>query len=54
MCKATGFRGAVPPWDSRTIIPAYADFMWIGGFAIITIVVVGRALMSPVRAGTAN
>jgi branched-chain amino acid transport system permease protein len=51
---ATGFRGRVPPWDGRMIIPAYADFIWIGGFAIITIVVVhnivksdiGRALIS--------
>jgi branched-chain amino acid transport system permease protein len=51
---ATGFRGRVPPWDGRLIIPAYADFIWIGGFAIITIVVVhnivksdiGRALIS--------
>lgn len=51
---ATGFRGAVPPWDGRPIIPAYADFVWIGGFAVITIVVVynivhsdiGRALVS--------
>ncbi|HEX5884340.1 MAG TPA: branched-chain amino acid ABC transporter permease [Pyrinomonadaceae bacterium] len=51
---ATGFRGRVPPWDGRLIIPAYANFIWIGGFAIITIVVVynivnsdvGRALIS--------
>ncbi|MGH8659990.1 MAG: branched-chain amino acid ABC transporter permease [Gammaproteobacteria bacterium] len=51
---ATGFRGAVPPWAGRPIIPPYADFVWIGGFAIITIVVVynivhsdiGRALVS--------
>ena len=51
---ATGFRGAVAPWDGRPIIPAYANFVWIGGFAIITIVVVynivnsdiGRALIS--------
>ena len=51
---ATGFRGRVPPWNGRMIIPAYADFIWIGGFAIITIVVVhnivksdiGRALIS--------
>ena len=51
---ATGFRGRVPPWDGRMTIPAYADFVWIGGFAIITIVVVhnivksdiGRALIS--------
>ena len=51
---ATGFRGAVAPWTGRPIIPMYADFIWIGGFAIITIVVVynivhsdiGRALIS--------
>jgi branched-chain amino acid transport system permease protein len=51
---ATGFRGQVPPWDGRPIIPQYANFIWIGGFAIITIVVVynivhsnvGRALIS--------
>ncbi len=51
---ATGFRGRVPPWDGRLIIPQYANFIWIGGFAIITIVVVynivnsdiGRALIS--------
>lgn len=51
---ATGFRGGVPPWDGRAIIPQYANFVWIGGFAIITIVVVynivnsdiGRALIS--------
>jgi branched-chain amino acid transport system permease protein len=51
---ATGFRGSVAPWQGRPIIPAYADFMWIAAFAIITIVVVynivhsdvGRALVS--------
>ncbi len=51
---ATGFRGNVAPWQGRPIIPAYADFMWIAAFAIITIVVVynivhsdvGRALVS--------
>jgi len=51
---ATGFRGRVLPWDGRLIIPQYANFIWIGGFAIITIVVVynivrsdvGRALIS--------
>ena len=51
---ATGFRGAVAPWDGRPIIPQYANFTWIGAFAIITIVVVynivnsdvGRALIS--------
>ena len=30
---ATGFRGAVPPWEGRPIIPLYANFVWIGGFA---------------------
>ena len=51
---ATGFRGRVPPWDGRLIIPQYANFIWIGGFAVITIIVVynivnsdtGRALIS--------
>ncbi len=51
---ATGFRGAVAPWEGRPIIPLYANFIWIGGFAVITIVVVynivhsdiGRALIS--------
>jgi branched-chain amino acid transport system permease protein len=51
---ATGFRGAVSPWEGRPIIPQYANFVWIGGFAVITIIVVynivrsdvGRALIS--------
>lgn len=51
---ATGFRGRVPPFDGRLIIPQYSNFIWIGGFAIITIVVVynivnsdiGRSLIS--------
>jgi branched-chain amino acid transport system permease protein len=51
---ATGFRGRVAPWEGRMTIPPYADFIWIGGFAVITIVVVynivhsdvGRALIS--------
>jgi len=51
---ATGFRGRVPPWEGRLIIPPYGNFIWIGGFAVITIVVVynivnsdtGRALIS--------
>jgi branched-chain amino acid transport system permease protein len=51
---ATGFRGRVPPWDGRLIIPQYANFVWIGGFAVLTIIVVynivnsdtGRALIS--------
>ena len=51
---ATGFRGRVPPFDGRMIIPQWSNFIWIGGFAIITIVVVynivnsdiGRSLIS--------
>ena len=51
---ATGFRGAVDPWPGRTTIPAYTDFLWIGIFAVITIIVIynivnsdtGRALIS--------
>jgi branched-chain amino acid transport system permease protein len=51
---ATGFRGRVPPWDGRLIIPQWSNFIWIGGFAVITIVVVynivhsdiGRSLIS--------
>ena len=51
---ATGFRGAVAPWEGRAIIPQYANFIWIGGFAVLTIVVVynivnsdiGRAFIS--------
>jgi branched-chain amino acid transport system permease protein len=45
---ATGFRGAVAPWNGRAIIPGYADFMWIGGFAILTIVVVYNIVNSDV------
>ena len=51
---ATGFRGRVPPFDGRLIIPQWSNFIWIGGFAVITIVVVynivhsdiGRSLIS--------
>lgn len=51
---ATGFRGRVAPFDGRMIIPQWSNFIWIGGFAVITIVVVynivnsdiGRALIS--------
>jgi branched-chain amino acid transport system permease protein len=51
---ATGFRGQVAPWEGRPIIPQWSNFIWIGGFAVITIVVVynivhsdvGRALIS--------
>jgi len=50
----TGFSGAIAPWTGRATIPQYADFLWIGGLAVITIVVVynivhsdaGRALIS--------
>jgi branched-chain amino acid transport system permease protein len=51
---ATGFRGRVEPWAGRETIPGYTNFLWIGIFAVITIVVVynivksdtGRALIS--------
>jgi|ERR1043165_7856384 branched-chain amino acid transport system permease protein len=60
---ATGFRGCVDPATfatcadatmGRLTIPAYTDFLWIGIFAVITIVVIynivnsdtGRALIS--------
>jgi branched-chain amino acid transport system permease protein len=51
---ATGFRGRVEPWAGRETIPAYTDFLWIGIFAVVTIVVIynivnsntGRALIS--------
>jgi branched-chain amino acid transport system permease protein len=43
---ATGFRGAVTPWEGRAVIPAYADFLWIGAFAVITIVVVRNVVRS--------
>ena len=51
---ATGFRGRVPPFDGRLIIPQYSNFIWIGAFAVITIIVVynivhsdiGRSLIS--------
>jgi branched-chain amino acid transport system permease protein len=50
----TGFSGAIAPWEGRATIPPYANFFWIGLFAVITIVVVynivrsdtGRALIS--------
>src|SRR5829696_9083821 len=50
----TGFSGAIAPWEGRATIPQYANFFWIGLFAVITIVVVynivrsdtGRALIS--------
>ena len=37
---ATGFRGCVAPWDGPAHHSAYTNFFWIGGFAVITIVVV--------------
>ena len=60
---ATGFRGCVDPTTGATCadpsmgrltIPAYTNFMWIGVFAVITIVIIynivksdtGRALIS--------
>ena len=51
---ATGFRGRVEPFLGRETIPAYTNFLWIGIFVVITIVVVynivhsdtGRALIS--------
>lgn len=51
---ATGFRGAVDPWPGRPTIPGYTNFLWIGIFAVVTIVIVynivnsdtGRALIS--------
>ena len=51
---ATGFRGAVDPWPGRATIPAYTNFLWIGIFVVVTIVIVynivnsdtGRALIS--------
>jgi branched-chain amino acid transport system permease protein len=50
----TGFSGAIAPWEGRATIPQYANFFWIGLFAVVTIVVVynivrsdtGRALIS--------
>ena len=50
----TGFSGAIDPWTGRATIPPYANFLWIGGLAVVTIVVVynivrsdaGRALIS--------
>lgn len=50
----TGFSGAIAPWTGRAEIPQYTSFLWIGGLAVITIVVVynivrsdaGRALIS--------
>lgn len=45
---ATGFRGAVAPWEGRAIIPQYVNFVWIGGFAVITIVVVYNIVRSDI------
>lgn len=51
---STGFLGAVKGYPGRETIPQYANFFWIGLFAVITIVIVynivrsdtGRALIS--------
>src|ERR1044072_4007724 len=45
---ATGFRGAVAPWEGRPIIPQYANFIWIAAFAILTIVIVYNIVNSDV------
>ena len=37
-----------PAWEGRPIIPLYANFIWIGGFAIITIVVVYNIVRSDI------
>jgi len=44
----TGFSGAIPPFDGRATIPRYANFLWIGTFAVITIVVVYNIVRSNV------
>jgi branched-chain amino acid transport system permease protein len=44
----TGFSGAIPPYQGRATIPPYADFFWIGLFAVITIVVVYNIVRSDV------
>ena len=44
----TGFSGAIPPWQGRATIPPYANFLWIGAFAVITIVVVHNIVRSNV------
>ncbi|MBA2733371.1 MAG: branched-chain amino acid ABC transporter permease [Acidobacteria bacterium] len=44
----TGFSGALPPYEGRATIPPYADFFWIGAFAVITIVVVYNIVRSNV------
>jgi branched-chain amino acid transport system permease protein len=44
----TGFSGALPPFEGRATIPPYANFLWIGAFAVITIVVVYNIVRSNV------
>ncbi|MDT4953356.1 MAG: branched-chain amino acid transport system permease protein [Acidobacteriota bacterium] len=44
----TGFSGALPPFAGRATIPPYANFLWIGAFAVITIVVVHNIVRSNV------
>jgi branched-chain amino acid transport system permease protein len=44
----TGFSGALPPFEGRATIPPYADFLWIGAFAVITIVVVYNIVRSDI------
>lgn len=44
----TGFSGALPPFEGRATIPPYANFLWIGAFAVLTIVVVYNIVRSNV------
>jgi branched-chain amino acid transport system permease protein len=44
----TGFSGALPPFQGRATIPPYANFLWIGAFAVLTIVVVYNIVRSNV------
>lgn len=44
----TGFSGALPPFQGRATIPPYANFLWIGAFAVITIIVVRNIVRSNV------
>ncbi|MDT5062383.1 MAG: branched-chain amino acid transport system permease protein [Acidobacteriota bacterium] len=44
----TGFSGALPPFAGRATIPPYANFLWIGAFAVLTIVVVYNIVRSNV------
>jgi branched-chain amino acid transport system permease protein len=45
---ATGFSGAIPPLEGRATIPPYADFLWIGAFAVVTIIVVYNIIRSDI------